>query len=56
MRVRLRIPEWEAGEGNRGLSPDEDAPQTIQPTASGQSVTFEVSHLATYGVVRVSLQ
>jgi hypothetical protein len=56
VRVKLRIPDGKQVKAIEVLSPDEAAPQTIQPTASGPSVTFEVRHLATYSVVRVSLK
>lgn len=56
VRVKLRIPDGKQVKAVEVVSPDEGAPQAVQPTASGSSVTFEVPHLATYSVARVTLQ
>jgi len=57
IQVALRIPKGKQVKAINVLSPDEDgSPQELQHTSDGAAVRFDVPHLATYSVVRVSLQ
>ena len=57
IQIALRIPKGKQVKAINVLSPDEDgSPQELQHTSDGAAVRFDVPHLATYSVVRVSLQ
>jgi hypothetical protein len=56
IEAKIRIPNSKTVKEIQVMSPDEDAPETLEFTEDGSRISFKLPHLQTYSVVRVSLR